>query len=168
MNGNQDYALEENSNCERTNASFRIVGESLDPRVITPKLGIVPSYSHPSGHKKWLKNGQVVKYRNGVWLLSSEDRVVSTSIERHLIYLLERLEPRKSEILEFVNCPSFDVDFSCTWVSSTGHGGPVLSSDLLIRLSSLCNLLSFDFYGPDGELYIMEPEESPTRNIQKT
>ena len=41
---------------------------------------------------------------------------------------------------------------SCYWVSAFGHGGPVLSPDIMKRLAAFGLGVSFDFYSGDNEL----------------
>ena len=87
----------------------------------------------------------------GIWLLESKTALATTSLERHLLYLLGKLEPVAQEIRFYVESPGFNVDLLCYWVSATGHGGPVLSSHILKRSASLCNEFNFDYYGPYDE-----------------
>lgn len=143
----QSDALRENDNCEKTSASFRIAGEGLNPDSITRRLGTEPSYCHSAGHTKTLRNGMVVRYRSGIWILDSEGKLSSTSLERHLLFLLGLIEEKSPEIVPFVASPSYRVDFLCCWMSATGHGGPVLSGSILKRLAPLCNEVNFDLYG---------------------
>ncbi len=87
----------------------------------------------------------------GIWAITSEHNMQSTRLERHLEYLLEYLEPASLYIQELMNAPNIEIDFLCYWLSATGHGGPVISSPMLAKISALCNILGFDYYGPYEE-----------------
>jgi Domain of unknown function (DUF4279) len=74
--------------------------------------------------------------------------VESTSLERHLIHLLEAIEPAKGALVTLRRRHELLADFFCYWVSATGHGGPELSPDTLRRIAALDAPLGIDFYGP--------------------
>jgi hypothetical protein len=69
-------------------------------------------------------------------------------VERHLTYVLEKVEPAKEELLAVVREQGLTADFFCYWVSATGHGGPEVGADTLRRISELGASLGFDLYGP--------------------
>ncbi len=139
-------SLKENENCEETHASFRIIGETLQPSEVTKALGLEPAYGHVKGEKFVTRTGEHERI-TGIWILKSETFVDSTSLEKHLLFLLTKLEPVSGCIREYVKDPDYYVDFLCAWTSSSGHGGPLLSAECLSRLGKLCNELSFDYYG---------------------
>ena len=139
--------LFENENCDATHASFRIQGINLIPAEITKILKLAPTYSHGKGDQ--LKGKSDDRQRmSGMWLISSAEAVKSTSLERHISFLLERLETVTSQIQLLKSDESVEIDFLCYWASRTGHGGPVLSSGVLSRLGALCHVVNFDYYGP--------------------
>jgi hypothetical protein len=67
--------LDENANCARTRASFRLLGDRLDPVFVTERLGLHPtramskSEEIPAG-----KSGEAHRRRTGVWLLEAKPR----------------------------------------------------------------------------------------------
>jgi hypothetical protein len=140
-------AIEENENCEATHATFRICGDMLIPQEISARIGLSATFACAKGDM-FKSGGGLATRPIGVWLLRSENVVVSTSLERHLIYLVEILESVEEQIKYYVDNPDYQVDFLCYWVSATGHGGPIFSSKLMKKLSALCNEMNFDFYGP--------------------
>lgn len=141
-------ALSENPNCERTKAIFRITAELLDPDWISRQLRLTPSHAHAKGDSFSIGKQEYSRYPRGVWYLCSEDQIDSTNLEKHLHWLLEQLEPRAPFIRSLIDDPKILVDFVFTWVSRTGHGGPVIQAATLKRLSDLSDDVSFDFYGP--------------------
>lgn len=148
-------SLSENPNCFRTHAAFRLIAHELDPAAVTRALGVQPS--------KALVKDQLVpgdegvrRQPTGVWALSTDDRVASSSLERHLTHLLGVLEPAAGPLAELQREYGAVTDFFCFWMSLTGHGGPMLSPAVLERIAALGADLEFDFYdasdgGDDGD-----------------
>ncbi len=140
--------LEENPNCGETHATFRVIGESLDLAGLTSQLGISPSFTRSKG-EKIETSSRPLESRTNIWALETERKLKSTSLERHLIFLLDQLEYARETIIELAADPSIRVEFHCYWLSETGHGGPVLSCEVLRRITNLGADLDFDFYCAD-------------------
>lgn len=139
-------SLQENGNCLLAHATFRVLGENLEPDEVTAALGVTPSQS--------LRRDQLVptatqvrRQDTGVWLLKSEGKLTSTSLERHLIYLLDLLEPGVGALDQLRRSQDLTTDFFCFWMSATGHGGPIFSADVMQRVAGVGAELGIDFYG---------------------
>jgi hypothetical protein len=91
------------------------------------------------------------RQRTGIWLLHSDRAVGSTSLERHLIYLLDAVEPAALALDAVRSQYDLRADFFCYWLSATGHGGPEISPLTLARIAALDAPLGIDFYGPFAE-----------------
>lgn len=141
-------SLDENPNCAKTYATFRLRGDQLAAKEVTVRLDIEADFAFEKGELHSSGRGQPVKQRIGVWYITSEGRLETTNTERHLLDLLEKLEPVKEELRAVVQRQSLVADFFCYWVSATGHGGPEVSPDTLRRIADLDARLGFDFYGP--------------------
>ena len=147
--------LDENPNCEATHATFRLSGDRLDPGEVEKALGIRGDFS---AAKDEIRRGgaavhRTVRQPTGVWYLTTDGRLGGTSVERHLLYLLERIEPVREKVAQLVDGASLTSDFYCYWVSATGQGGPAVSSETLGRIALLSAELSFEFHGPwHGEI----------------
>lgn len=140
--------LDENPNCAATYAAFRLIGDRLDPEAANRVLGLEPSLAIAKGEEIPAgKVGPARHQRTGVWLLSSKEAVRSTSLERHLVYLLDLVEPSAPEVDALRMSHAIQVDFFCYWRSATGHGGPEVSPVTLGRIAGLGALLGIDFYG---------------------
>jgi hypothetical protein len=138
--------LDENANCAETFASFLLIGDRLDPDDVTRRLQIEPKRSFPRGMIRPSK-ARGLRQRTGTWIFTTEGVLASTSLERHLLGLLEELEPRREQILTLVDEQGLEAAVSCFWVSATGHGGPALSPEVLARIARLGAALWFDLYG---------------------
>lgn len=158
-------SLQENANCLLAHATFRVVGEVLEPDDVTKVLGLQPSQALRSGQLVPTAT-QVRRQELGVWLLKSEGQIVSTSLERHLNYLLDLIEPGAEALRQLRRSQDVTADFFCFWMSATGHGGPVFSAKLLERVAGVGAELGIDFYGggetDDSDL---EPPPRPTLQV---
>lgn len=139
-------SLQENGNCLLAHATFRVLGPALDPEDVTRALGLQPTQA--------LRRDQLVpmaahvrRQESGVWLLKSEGLISSTSLERHLIHLLDLIEPRADALRELRREQDVSADFFCFWMSATGHGGPIFSADVMLRVARVGAELGIDFYG---------------------
>jgi hypothetical protein len=140
-------ALDENPNCEKTYASFRLGGDHLVPEAIERATGLASDFAAAKGDLRRSSSGHELRQGTGVWFVTSEGRVESKSIERHLVYLLAMVEPVREQLLAIAREQSLTADFFCYWASATGHGGPQVGADTLMRISELQASLGFDFYG---------------------
>lgn len=132
--------LQEGSNCAEMYVDFGLVGDLEKPDEITSILRIEPvrafakgQIMYPSGRKR----------KEGNWAISSEGQLATTSMERHLLFLLERLEPVKSELLEIASRLSVTVFFNCSWTFTEVPGGPIITSGTLKKMADLGAYLSF-------------------------
>lgn len=146
---------EENPNCLRTHVTFRLAGADLNPAQVSSLLELEPSEAFARGEQVDILTQPA---QTGIWSLSTQDLLSSTSPEKHLEFLLDRLEPAATRLLELVNAQALQVDFFCYWLSATGHGGPVLSPDILRRISNLGAVLGLDIYFDDPTDFAEEPE----------
>ena len=140
-------SLDENPLCARTSASFRLVGDRLRPDAVSAALDVTPTFARakdeeiPAG-----RVGKARRQRTGVWLLSSEHAVDSTSLEVHLIHLLDAVEPTAPALDAVRAAQDLRADFYCSWVSARGDGGPEISPTTLGRVAALNAALGIEFF----------------------
>jgi hypothetical protein len=141
-------SLDENPNCRSTHASFRLIGDRLVTAEVTRETGIAPTFASDKGTARpsTREGRQTITQRTGVWSLSSEGRLASTSLERHLIWLLDRIEPGRDPLRAAAEKYGATADFFCYWLSATGSGGPEVSPGTLARIAGLNASLGFDCY----------------------
>ncbi len=68
------------------------------------------------------RDGREIRQPTGVWSVTSEGRVASTTVEQHLIYLLDRLVSVIESLLALAREQDVAADFFCYWVSATDNG----------------------------------------------
>lgn len=123
-------------------ASFRICDELLDLGEIEKTLGIKATRSHLKGQQRSRSNAV---FPESLWSLSSPLNK-SDSLEKHLEWLLDRLEPKVEEIKYLSRFHR--LDFFCGFASTNGQGGFILQPLLLLRLAKFGIPLGLDLYPP--------------------
>lgn len=103
-------------------------------------------------HSKGDRSPSGVVFRHAMWSLKSP-LPKSESLERHLEWLLDQLEPKSAEIKLISQI--YKVDLFCGFCSANGQGGFVLDGALLTRLAKLGVPVGLDLFPPglgeDGE-----------------
>ena len=86
-----------------------------------------------------------------MWLLSSDVSISASTIEPHLEWLLDRLEPVTSE-LRHLREAGYSVTLDCSWSSVGTGGGPWVTATTMSRLGAAGLDLIVSFYAVDAEL----------------
>lgn len=81
----------------------------------------------------------------GGWFLSSKGKLESRDVRRHVVWILDQLEPNKDALFRLQDS-GYETNIFCYWISANGHGGPDLDRDFMERLVSLRLDLGFDIY----------------------
>ena len=123
--------------CEFTHATLRVYHATAEPGRVSELLNLRPDESLPadSGPPK----------RPSSWLLSSEGRVRSRDVRRHIDWVLQAIDGRGSE-LQSLRGEGFSMDVLCRW-DTIGQGGPQVSPQQMLQLANLNLTLGFDIYG---------------------
>ncbi len=143
---------DEYGTCSETRATLLIYPEQVSPYEVTERLGLEPTRLNVVGeeHVNRLGRRRVVKI-NG-WFMSSEGRVESLDVRRHLDWLLAKIGPKTEELLDLQSVPGVKMSVACAWYSRSGHGGPTLWPEQMRALADLSLECSFDIYFlPDDE-----------------
>jgi Domain of unknown function (DUF4279) len=132
--------------CAGTFVSFGMRSEKLVPDEITKALGMSPSHV--------LTKGDPISPRSpgakrpwGVWSLSTEGKLRSSIIEKHVEYLLRLLRPKREVILPYVSDPHYYVDIRCILHTKYLEGGFTLPAPIFQELCEFCQDVNFDFVG---------------------
>lgn len=122
-------------------ASFRIIGNKLDPDEITSLLGIKPDYSHKKGqpNNRRSKSGKIIlgpPHKTGIWSINS-DLDETSSLEEHLEFLLGTITPFGEKIRQLSD-EGYRVDFYCGFFQKPGaQGGFNVAPDVLQRMGEI-------------------------------
>jgi hypothetical protein len=144
--------MQENSDADRTWATFRMWGGGLEPHEVSTRLNIDPSRAHRRGDRR----GKNKVWANNHWELTSQDQVSSSDLEVHINWLLDQLEPGQTELLMLLAEPDVQADIFCYWESATGQGGPGFSPSVMRRLVEFNLKLNLDIYFSDAARELWE------------
>ena len=92
-------------------ATFRVVGDSLDPEIITAGMALKPTTAHVKGES--VPKHPDRKYPTGYWGLDSALET-SRPLDDHLKHLLDMLESHQA-VLEEIKQRGWSVSFYCAY-----------------------------------------------------
>jgi hypothetical protein len=129
-------------------ASFRIVGTSLRAAKVSDLLGVEPTDCFEAGEVVMARGRVVGQRKQGLWSLSSRKAVRSSDLNRHLGWLLERLDLRGGWHRRLVALGADSFDVFCYWASERhgAGGGPRIEAEVMSRLGALGLPLDLDCY----------------------
>jgi hypothetical protein len=122
---------------------LRISGAALVPATITEALGLEPCSIREMGERK--ADGKV--WDQALWGYNgfpSDTPNYWASLEDGLTFLLQRLEPLRTQIVSYKQ--NYDIVFWCGHFQSSFDGGPTLSAQLMGRLADFGVDLYIDNY----------------------
>jgi Domain of unknown function (DUF4279) len=140
-------SFDENPNCARTFATFRLAGDALKPDEVTAALGLSPTHARAKGDTVPIgrKGKATFVQRTGIWLLEASR---TASLERHLIHRLDVVEPAADALVALRLRHDLSADFFCYWLSAGGPWRPgALARVARAHRRARC-ALGIDFYGP--------------------
>jgi hypothetical protein len=151
--------VDDDAACERVDVQLRIYAHDLDPMVVSGLLQLEPTSSQKRGQES--RPNQLGRTRTapiGAWFLSSEGRVPSKDLRRHLDWLLHQLTPRAAALHQLQATEGVRMTVSCIWWSASGQGGPTVWPEQMKALADLdleC-ALSVSYYGDDEDRPVRE------------
>lgn len=132
--------------CKEVSVDFGIFSDALKPNKVTQSLSIQPTRAFAKGDSySNRRTPGVFKYLVGAWHFNTVHYVDSKSMEKHLLFLLEKIEPVKTNLLVYLQDPACNVYCRLWWDTTAAHGGFDLSSSSVGRLSALCNFFGFNY-----------------------
>jgi hypothetical protein len=133
---------------DRKHATFRLVGERLDPEAITRATGVTPDRTIRKGDPV-LSGGEVVSHRRlGVWWIDSARQLSPTDnhVEDHVVWLLDLLEPLADVLRRLADEQGLRADIGCGYSTSRWNSSFGFSAETLGRIAKLGASLGFDIY----------------------
>ncbi len=136
MNNDADTMNEKNDlrNLARPYVKFTLQGEPVDPDVITEALGVLPARRINKGDPDGKKGH---KWAIGLWSISTRDIVESGDLEKHILWILEQLEPVKDKLARFVLQEGVDASFKIVFNLFVHEWDDHISSTLMKRITDL-------------------------------
>lgn len=124
---------------------LKLVGD-FDPKTVSERLGVEPTTARARGQLMSQRTGRVAP--DSVWSVDSGSSVEADTIEPHLEWLLELIEPRSAALEAIVSDGTFAYA-DCFWSSPGLSGGPWITPQSMARLAALNLPLIISFYGAD-------------------
>ncbi len=128
-----------------TEVSFALRSEVLDPEAVTARLQIEPVRAFKKGDRFESRSGQHVRCF-GLWRMESGNVITSLDIEPHVLYILEKLEPKRDAIKMIIDQMSATSNVVLWWSAPASSAGYSLSSSIMARLSGICQRIDFSFH----------------------
>ncbi len=138
--------IDDYGTCDTTHVDLRIYSDILTSHEISCRLGIEPDKKRDKGSVRKSVLGNVFVADKTTWIFSTEKKVNSRDMRRHMDYLLQALADSKDAIRQLQKEPGICIDVWCVWWSAHGHGGPTLSWDEMRELSELQLDFCLDVY----------------------
>ncbi len=120
----------------------------FDPAVVSSQLGLAPTLYFSKGDR--VGNGRTGRVRpNSGWHLESESAIAADTIEPHLEWLLNLIEPRAAALSRLL-AMGIDGHVGCYWASVGSGGGPWIPPELMTRIGDLGLPLIISFYAVES------------------
>jgi Domain of unknown function (DUF4279) len=139
--------------CERTCAVLRIYSGEMAPAEVDEFLGVRSTSHVTKGETRTNSIGRTRVGKLNAWFLSSEGRVQSLDLRRHLDWLLSIIKPAEERIAALQDKSDVTMYVECIWWAKDGGGGPTLWPVQLRALADLnleCRFAFADYSDDDG------------------
>ncbi len=135
---------------DRKHVSFRLMGRRLSPDRLTELTGLRPRHAHRYGQLNLSRTTGVLygPYGGGLWSVSTDGVVdeVTATLEDHLVWLLDRLEPHAPEIRDMALADDLAADFFCGYFQGQWNSSWSIEARTLARIARLGARLGYDSY----------------------
>jgi hypothetical protein len=114
--------------------AFRVVGDFLDPDIVTASLGVTPTHAHRKG--QLMSHHSERCYHTGVWLLEST-LLETEPVDEQLHQIMGMLSSRANSIQQLI-AEGLKAEFYCSYFFNREQGGVLeLSPETLAELASM-------------------------------
>jgi len=151
----QNISLDESDEVKKLYIVFRIRGDDLNTQTVTLNLNIQPTMAYQKGEKFVGKKFDPIARKAveeihtryiSVWDIDTESQQVLRSVEEHIEYMLNILEPHSQAIARYLEQnEKYIISFYIRWEPHGEHGSYQIPGDLLGRMAKLCHFIEFSF-----------------------
>jgi Domain of unknown function (DUF4279) len=129
-------------------ASFRVMGERLDPAALTQLTGLQPELAVRRGDLRISRTtGETYSpYRHGLWRISTGPWESDPALEDLIVRLLDQLDPSAAALRGFIDDHDLRADFFCGYAQRQFNSSWALSAGTLRRIAALGASLGYDAY----------------------
>ena len=134
----------------KTYAILCFAGDKLDPLEISDILGIDPTRAYRKGEKYFAgPRAGMVTGRTGIWLLSTDEVVSGSDLDRHISYLLEIIfengADRFSRLHQLIADRGLQAHVSCFWHGKASAHAPEIPTLAIDGFKRLPAEIEIDF-----------------------
>lgn len=140
---------DEFATCTKTYATLAIHKPDLDADVVRQTLGWAQA-SRDSASESHQLSSRAAEAAGDRLFLSSEGSVSSRDLRRHVDWLLAHIA-RGPDAIRQLRDSGYELYVSAYWMSAFGHGGPILSAELMRALGAFGLDLDFDIYMAEND-----------------
>jgi hypothetical protein len=132
--------------------TFRVAGDTLDPKEVTQILSVPPTHAHRKGETYQPgRRGKSVTGSTGVWFVSTDNIVHSNRLDEHLAYIASLLDTRKTRSLHnLVNDKHLTAALTCFWHGARSSEMPLVPPEVEHRMSEIPARIETDFATEDA------------------
>jgi hypothetical protein len=143
----------EQSDTRKTYATFRVLGDTLDPTQITRILRVVPNISYAKGERYFAgkRTGELIG-RTGLWSFSTDGLVASDNLQHHLFHLLGILIPGRQDAMPIFHLhtllarnKALRADLRCFWHGRSGAKKPSIPKVVTEAMKIIPATIETDF-----------------------
>ena len=142
--------LDDSGSEDKKRVTFRVIGEALDPEALTQLTGMQPETAYRRGDLRIRRDtGEpYAPYRLGMWAVTSRGNVdeIGPSVEDHIVWLLERLEPHAPALAKLIREHDARTDFYCGYWQRRWNSAWELTANTLRRVVALGASFGYDAY----------------------
>ncbi|WP_434043647.1 MULTISPECIES: DUF4279 domain-containing protein [Sorangium] len=118
-------------------------GDRVVPAEVTAAVGVLPSRAWSKGECYESKAGGTRKRPLGIWVVTCD----GSDVQQCALELLAVAEPRAAAIRRMADAAGATISVGIWWEPAGGQGGFTLSSDVMRRISELCDRVDVYFPG---------------------
>lgn len=123
---------------------------AFDLRNVNDRIGLAASEIRVEGELVGTgRSGR--RHKHSGWFLSSDGEVDADTIEPHLQWLLDQIEPIAPDLAEILASDDVLGNVDGFWASSGTGGGPWISAEVMSRLGALGLSLVVSFYATSSD-----------------
>lgn len=156
----QEIYFDEDQNTKKTYVDFRIRSNTLIPQEVSYNLGVKPTKAWAKGERYLSKafDPQTKKISSiwhlrpwGMWHLDTKNTLPDKKVEKHILYLLSIIEPKKDNLDYYLKRKDeYSISVYIHWEPVDDWGSYEINSNVLWRMSSLCHYIEFMFITTNG------------------
>lgn len=156
----QEIYFDEDQNTKKTYVDFRIRSNTLIPQEDSYNLGVKPTKAWAKGERYLSKafDPQTKKISSiwhlrpwGMWHLDTKNTLPDKKVEKHILYLLSIIEPKKDNLDYYLKRKDeYSISVYIHWEPVDDWGSYEINSNVLWRMSSLCHYIEFMFITTNG------------------